>query len=378
MYSSLTKHALPHSRSHSHRLGHSTNIALLASSQEQERDEYIQGIQMFCFFNLFVMILWTAILIILKIMGPSRVGCAAGGDVLNVPHLRKQYDRATRKAIEKRSWRVQTTFLITSILLFLVVGLFLNKGLAAMSTSLQEVYDIHESIERVTTRAQDIVTSLQLEQRRMHTAQVHALLNMDSYCPNIVGDNTETLSASELQALNITQMGETMRASLQEIDAFMDTRVYDANKGLSKVQEATDAVDQGIHWFQDNEWKPRLCAVVIVVLDVFLLIGLVLSRNNIAFNPYWCMMKCVLIPAFCVCLFLTALATYGFGAGAVMNADFCAGGDYPGSPKGTIEEIMNEQGVGPRDIMYQSFQYYVNVSDESASVVVVVVVTLKI
>lgn len=84
------------------------------------------------------------ILIILKIMGPSRVGCAAGGEVLFVKELRKQYDRATRKAIERRSWRVQTTFLISSVLLIVMAGLFLHKGLYAIGQALDEVYDIND------------------------------------------------------------------------------------------------------------------------------------------------------------------------------------------------------------------------------------------
>jgi hypothetical protein len=117
---------------------------LLASTNENEQNDYIRGVQMFAFFNIFLLFLWSVVLIVLRIMGPSRVGCAAGGNVLHVPVLRKKYDRGTRKAIEKRSWRVQTTFLMASMLIFLMAGLFLNKGLFAMSKSLEEIYDIND------------------------------------------------------------------------------------------------------------------------------------------------------------------------------------------------------------------------------------------
>jgi len=98
---------------------------------------------MFCFFNIFILFLWTLILVILRIMGPSRVGCAAGGNALDVPVLREQYDRATRKMMERRSWRVQSTFLIAAVLLFVMAGLFLHKGLYAIGQSLRNVSDIN-------------------------------------------------------------------------------------------------------------------------------------------------------------------------------------------------------------------------------------------
>lgn len=77
-------------------------------------------------------------------MGPTRVGCAAGGNVLDIPLLRQQYSRGKRREMEQRSWRLQTTFMSFAILLFVLVGLFLNKGLGSMGTSLSYVYDISD------------------------------------------------------------------------------------------------------------------------------------------------------------------------------------------------------------------------------------------
>lgn len=193
----------------------------------------------------------------------------------------------------------------------------------------------------------------------MHSAELQSFFNLDTYCPN-------ANAAAELSWLNITVLGEEVAISLQEIDDFMDTHVQNAEDGLIKVNDATNTVDDAISWFQANAWKPRLAIVVLVVMNVFLLIGLFLSRNNIVFNPYRCVEMYMLVPTFSVCLVLSALATYGFGAGAILNADFCAGGEYPGSPEGTIEEIMMQQGVSQQDVVYQSFRYYVEVSIKTA------------
>lgn len=191
----------------------------------------------------------------------------------------------------------------------------------------------------------------------MHTAELDSLLHLETFCANVVVANSTILSS-----LNMTSISETIHSSLVEMDAFMDTRVQDASIGFHKVKEATSQIDASIYTFEENEWKLRLCMVVLIVVNIFLLIGLLLSRQNIAYNPYLCVCMYVLVPSFCASLVLTTLATYGFGASAVVNADFCAGGDYPGSPIGTIDAIMQQQGVSQRDIMYQSFHYYVNVS----------------
>lgn len=126
------------------RFGHSSNIALLASQNQDEQSDYARGVTAFCFFTLFIIFLWGAVLIVLKALGPSKVGCAAGGDVLDYPLLKKEYDRPTRKKIERRSWRVQSAFLIASILLFPACGLFLRKGLFQVGESLDKLYDIND------------------------------------------------------------------------------------------------------------------------------------------------------------------------------------------------------------------------------------------
>lgn len=127
-----------------YRFGHSSNVALLASPSVEQQDDYKRGVQLFCSFLLMILFLWTVILIIFKIMGPTRVGCAAGGNVLDIPLLRQQYSRGERKEMEQRSWRLQTTFMSFAILLFVLVGLFLNKGLGSMGTSLSYVYDVSD------------------------------------------------------------------------------------------------------------------------------------------------------------------------------------------------------------------------------------------
>lgn len=223
-------------------------------------------------------------------------------------------------------------------------------------------------MERVATRASDISESMRKEQVRLQSAQVDEMLSLPQSCHTLF-HNTTTATTDlpwELSSLNTTSVKETIHSTLVNVNALMDTHVKHAQMALVQIQDATRLMDQAIDAFDANEWKPQLCIVVLVVVNIFFIVGVILSRNNIASNPYQCVASYVLIPTFATCLLLTTLATYGFGAGAVVNADFCAGGEYNsyprGSPVGTIEEIMTQQGVSPNDVVYQSFQYYVNVS----------------
>lgn len=221
-------------------------------------------------------------------------------------------------------------------------------------------------MERVATRALDITHSMQKEQARLHAAHLE-ILQIQQSCPTLRHNTTANSSIPwELSSLNTTTLKETIHATLVQVNFLVDTNVQNAQTALVKVKEATQSMDQAINVFKANEWKPKLCMVVLVVVNIFFIVGVILSRNNVAYNPYQCVAAYVLIPTFCTCLLLMALGTYGFGAGAVANADFCAGGQYEsypsGSPVGTIEEIMKQQGVSPNDVVYQSYQYYVNVS----------------
>jgi len=42
----------------------------------------------------------------------------------------------------------------------------------------------------------------------------------------------------------------------------------------------------------------------------------------------------------------------------MINADMCTGGDFPGSPEGTVIDIFNEQGMDFYDERRDIFMYY--------------------
>jgi hypothetical protein len=142
---------------------------------------------------------------------------------------------------------------------------------------------------------------------------VHALLHLETFCPNAVNN-------TEWQTLNISSTGEAIRSAAQELDSFMNLFVADAQIGLLRGRDASESLDDTITWFQDKEWLLRFLILILLIMNTFLLIGLILSTNNIAYNPYTCLLVYFLVPVFFVCLVLSAVATCGFGGAAVMNA----------------------------------------------------------
>ena len=164
----------------------------------------------------------------------------------------------------------------------------------------------------MTTRAIDITVSLQRERSRVQKANVPTLLQVNTYCPNAAENN--------VQQFNLPIISETIRTGLEEIDKFMEEYVADAQVGLNRVSQASDYIDQTIYWADSNDWKPRLWVMFLNVINMFLIVGLIFSRNNIAYNPYRCLLTYFLVPVFVVCLILGVTSTCGFGGTAVVNA----------------------------------------------------------
>jgi hypothetical protein len=85
------------------------------------------------------------VLALLKIcLGRDRVGCAAGGDKIDVQYIKKKQKhlKPILRRIVKRSWRVQFWFFAAAILLPITTCLFLKKGLHTTVESLEEIQQI--------------------------------------------------------------------------------------------------------------------------------------------------------------------------------------------------------------------------------------------
>lgn len=333
------------------RFGHSSSIASLASTNKSEQNDYVRGLVAFSVFLFVLFLVWGAVLATLKFMGSEKVGCAAGGNITDISKLRKE-KRSQLRSIVRRSWRVQTVFFFAGLILAAASGLYLRYGVFQLTDSLHEVQEINHEIEAVVYRAIDITDALARERTKLNNSTMLEYLNIDQYCKN-----PNVSLASALGLPNIFEI----RQSLDDMSQFLNNHVTRAQSGLQSVGSVSRSLDEIIEGWFANDWLSKLFVLVLNVINAFLFVGLCLSRNNVVYPAFRRVLAYVLVPAFIIVLVVGAIGTCVFGVAALMNADFCSGGASPGSPHGTIKDVlMKYQSVSEDDIFYQSFVYYLN------------------
>jgi hypothetical protein len=158
---------------HAPRFGHSAKIAFLASPYQSEQYDYINGVSRvesnqvrlkrsqriyvsshriepfqvlsFAFLLFMLFFMWGVLLLCFKCLGSEKAGCAAGGNVLDVQEIRQDpHMKLKLKRIILRSWRVQVTFFLTAFFIPISSGLFLVKGLKAVTEALLDIQDVND------------------------------------------------------------------------------------------------------------------------------------------------------------------------------------------------------------------------------------------
>jgi hypothetical protein len=157
---------------HTPRFGHSNHIGLLASSSSSSWD-YAQGIKQFTLFYLVVpiVILWPLLLLTFQyVYGVGKVGCAAGGQVLDMYVLSKPpflLSRKQRQQRIQRSWRVQSAFLVASISIPVVSFVMMTMGLPEFTTSINELQEWVQDVDMVAFRGYAALQGIQTTQQTL-------------------------------------------------------------------------------------------------------------------------------------------------------------------------------------------------------------------
>ena len=83
-----------------------------------------------------------------------------------------------------------------------------------------------------------------------------------------------------------------------------------------------------------------LILVLNVINGLLLLCVFLVSKNDIVHRPTHAYVGYVLIPLFVLATVGVLAVTIATGVAVLVNVDFCSGGDQPGSPQGTIEDVL--------------------------------------
>lgn len=352
---------------------------------------YAGGLKQFTLFLFIPFLLWGAFLLLFKLgYGVDRVGCAAGGDVLDMRRMSSSSNkrdndgggvggggvsRKERKRRILRSWRIQGVFLVASVLIPVVSVIMIQLGLDNVTDAMTELQTLTDDVETLAYRGWNAVRGLQ-------TATRH-LLHDNDLVRGILGNVTTNISTTgPNDSIFVTEWCPNARQQQQQqatgnnfsflVDAFQSVqddaeplvRAFEkylggggvgggtaaatssssssfADRSFMTVVETTQYVDSTIEWFLTNDWILKLLVMMLNVVNFLLLLSVYcLSKNNVIHEPTRAYLAWVLVPLLVALTGSLLIVSLTAGVTALVNADFCTGGPDPGSPQGTLEDAI--------------------------------------
>lgn len=357
------------------RFGHSNRVGILASSDPDTAMDYAQGLKQFTLFVLVPFVLWGLILLAFKFLyGSKKVGCAAGGQIIDIRSLSKQgVARKTRKQYIIRNWRLQATYQIVAIVIPTLTILLMKGGWTHMNTAFQEVQETLNDVSSWSHRGQRIVRGLQrtkndLEknvfvQQAVWIADVNSNRTVfDDWCPHQKNSSLAFLQDS----FRVVQ-----DFSLAILEDDYARYVPSDTTGFQSIQDGTTHLENSLDWLMDNQWTFKLVLMILNVINLLLLmVCYIFSKNNIIHPPTRAFTTWLLLPTFLGLTLIFMGITAVAGVATLFNADFCSGGP-DGSPQGTFHDAILSLDHGSLDysrdidgamgLVYDSFVYYSNV-----------------
>ena len=292
-----------------------------------------------------ILFIWSVVLLVFKYYYRiERVGCASGGDIVDVKEMKRVYnlDKFERKQRIRRNWRVQNTCLITCILILPSTILMINFGLDPFIDSL---YDVQQMNDRIDSHAyRGIQTVTQLNDAYNHIQQIQepdvqlfdnnfTNLYVNAACvSNVTIFSSLVGNLTNLPKAKLPRMNMTMRLndvfdwnSYQEEvkNTIANFSTYDftgTNSVLYRLTNGTAAVDAGIDTLNGHDWLIRFLVVILDVVVIFMIVGILFVKDNIDYPAYQSFTSYILLPLFCASLLATIIATYMFTTVAVLNA----------------------------------------------------------
>lgn len=280
----------------------------------------------------FLSFVWVVVLIALKFScGKQKVGCAAGGGPVHVSELKANgVHRKQRKRRIVRNWRVQTVFLLCCMLIPALSFLFVNHGLHPFLDSLDQVDGLTARVREESVAGSKLANKFMRLRDRL---QLYAKsVNLDKHCPNLYDTEGEPSSSSPIAtSINLDEIQNTVENGIETVNAFVDQHAPQFAMGLSQVTEGTLYVEEKVDVVQRYDWLIQGFLIALNVLNVFLFVGAILTRNSVFSPPYQTLMTWFVVPAFCAFVIATVVATCVASTIAIANAGKLRLGQREGS-----------------------------------------------
>jgi hypothetical protein len=334
------------------RFGHTSDFSRLFSSSEVDPRDYKTGILAFASLVVLFFFLWAGHLLILKIKGKKRVGCAAG-QVYQADATHEAEEVAIR-----RESRLRCTFIMCLLSVLTACVVLLGSAVPTALDATAMLGDLIIDVQANIYEGMAISQSASRAQDQLEAVDLDVLMNATTYCPRATPENEDgslfdILSKIEHSMPSIT----TAQTQIHHY-----TRVAEQDGGMNSDLEAllnvTMQVERYLDLANDYDYTAKLFVLVMCVLSAFFVYGLLLlrcDRSNLGMQRF---LAYIIIPIFTLVILAGAVFTGAASSLAVMNADYCSGGTYPGSAEGTMEAVLVELGHTPGDIIYDAFVFY--------------------
>jgi hypothetical protein len=331
----------PHKHTHTHRFGHSSSLASLASSNEVERQDYLNGVRAFSIFLIVLYSVWFLVLLLMKLPKMrQRVGwCATGGKVLDIIAMRRQYKirRWQRFRIVQRNWRIQNVFLLCALGVTSFTFVVINQGLNPFLSSLHDTVLLNDDVEAQAYRGLNIAESLE----RIHGQNLTQFANLTVHdlCPlyqqqqqenNATTTSTTTNEAEEDAATtvlfkNIDYATQSVVNGIQMVELMLhkNDNVHHIIHGLYQITNLTKDMDDFVETMYQYDWIVKFFMATINVVNLVLIAGVLLTKNKINNYGFQMVVAHVFVPAFALTLIGTIVATCAVVVAGIVNAGTC-------------------------------------------------------
>eukprot|EP00562_Extubocellulus_spinifer_P000669 CAMPEP_0178474902 /NCGR_PEP_ID=MMETSP0696-20121128/2838_1 /TAXON_ID=265572 /ORGANISM="Extubocellulus spinifer, Strain CCMP396" /LENGTH=605 /DNA_ID=CAMNT_0020102163 /DNA_START=191 /DNA_END=2008 /DNA_ORIENTATION=+ len=333
---------------HAPRFGHTSDLSKLASIHPEERRDYRTGAIAFGALVAFFFLLWFGHLLGLKARGKERVGCAAG----------QLYQEDTANLISderaaRRHGRIQFCFILCITGIFLSCAVLLGSAVPTAMDATAKLGELNMDVQAVVYEGIAISQSAMRANAQLKQVNISTLAQATTYCP--MGDDAFDIAGTLEHSL------DNISTAKDHLESYLDTVKEDGiDTELESLLNATMSFEQGLEWISDNDWSAKLYVLVLCVISTFFLFGLVLLKCNMANDGVQCFMAYILLPVF-IMVILGGIVFAGAASSlTIVNADFCSGGDYPGSSEGTMQSVLEEMGHTKGDIIWDAFIFYKN------------------
>lgn len=241
--------------------------------------------------------------------------------------------------------RTRLIFLISAGMILLCCYALINYGLMILQEANNLANENIPKVQDLIYDAQGLLGAMITAQRDVTQVDWNKIYHFDALCPNIMENNS------------IKELAESMISSNEYVDRFVSMDVKSFLRQTSDILSVSYTGDDILDHIAMRDWYMKAYVMVMGSFTIVFIIGTMTSffkKTPRALSKY---LSYFILPLFCILTVATIFVTVVFLAAALLNADFCSGGEHPGNPETSIMQIMHNLGVNSATVLYESADY---------------------